>query len=337
MRDARGMPRSILLTGSDITEARRLESQLLRSQRLESIGALASGVAHDLNNVLSPVMMATELLRPLAVTPEDRDVLRLMGDSARRGADVLRQLLLFGRGVEAPSERIDVSHVVKEILRMMRETFPRHLEIAGDVPRELWPIRGHATQIYQVLLNLCVNARDALPVAGRIELQVANRELGPEAARENVEVHPGRYVELRVTDTGSGIPPEIVDRIFDPFFTTKELGQGSGLGLSTVLGIVRNHGGFVTVQSQVGSGTAFRSSFPPSTPAKQPRPRPCRQGPRAGRGRPCSSSTTRPASASSSGAPLRMRTTACSWLPRARGPSNSSAPAAPNSAPSCST
>jgi PAS domain S-box-containing protein len=272
MRDEADAPRSILLTATDLTEAKRLEVLLQRAQRLESIGSLASGVAHDLNNVLSPIMMSVELLRPLAVTPQDREVLRLMSDSVRRGADVVRQLLLFGRGSDTPGSVVDVSKVVKEILRMVRETFPRNLEISGQSPADLWSVRGHATQIYQVLLNLCVNARDAMPGGGRLTLEVGNRELHEDFVRRYPEARVGRFVELAVLDSGTGIEPGIVDRIFDPFFSTKEQGKGTGLGLSTALGIVRNHNGFITVDSQLGRGSAFRVFIPAAKaePAGEP-------------------------------------------------------------------
>jgi PAS domain S-box-containing protein len=257
MRGPSGLPRSILITTSDITEAKRMENQILRTQRLESVGALAVGVAHDLNNVLSPILMSVELIRSLALTSQDREVVRLMSDSARRGADVVRQLLIFGRGSEAPQEVMQVVPVVKEIVRMMRETFPRNLTIEGPTTRSLWPIRGHATQIYQVLLNLCVNARDAMPQGGRLTVMAENLQLDEAAARIHPGARAGAYVRLTVADTGVGVPPEIVDRIFDPFFTTKPQGHGTGLGLSTVVGIAKSHSGFVTVTSRVGEGSQF--------------------------------------------------------------------------------
>ncbi len=264
LRDQTGTPTSILLTASDLTESKQLDAKFLRAQRLESVGALASGVAHDLNNVLSPIMMSVELLRPLAVTEPDREVLRLMSDSARRGADVVRQLLLFGRGADAPSETMDLAKVLKEIVRMVRETFPRNIAIASQCPRDLWAVRGHATEIYQVLLNFCVNARDAMPQGGELSIDAANQHVDGALARQNPGAHAGRYVVLRVADTGVGIPADIIDRIFDPFFTTKELGKGTGLGLSTVVGIAKSHGGFVTVSSCEGRGTEFRVYLPVS-------------------------------------------------------------------------
>ncbi len=262
MCDPHGAPHAILLTASDITEEKRLEDLFLRAQRLESVGELASGVAHDLNNVLSPIMMSVELLRPLAVTSDDREVLRLLGDSARRGADVVRQLLLFGRGGDVPSDSMDVGHVLSEILRMMRETFPRSLTISGQVPRDLWPIRGYSTQIYQVLLNFAVNARDAMPAGGQLTISARNLHLDEDFARHNPGVKPGRHIELAVIDSGVGIPDEILARIFDPFFSTKEQGKGSGLGLSTAIGIVKSLGGIITVSSRLGVGSEFRVYFP---------------------------------------------------------------------------
>lgn len=264
LRDPAGVPTSILLTASDVTEAKQLQAQFLRAQRLESVGALASGVAHDLNNVLSPIMMSVELLRPLAVTEPDREVLRLMSDSVRRGADVVRQLLLFGRGADTPSDTMEVAKVMKEIVRMIRETFPRSLTITSQTPRDLWVIRGHPTEIYQVMLNFCVNARDAMPHGGTLALDAFNVHFDEDSARKNPGARPGRYVVVRVSDTGTGIPPEVIDRIFDPFFTTKEQGKGTGLGLSTVVGIAKSHGGFVTVTSRVGEGAEFRIYLPAS-------------------------------------------------------------------------
>ncbi|MBI5688807.1 MAG: PAS domain S-box protein [Verrucomicrobia bacterium] len=283
MRDQGGQPRGILLTATDITEAKRMESILQRTQRLDSVGALASGVAHDLNNVLSPIMMSVELLRPLAVTPSDREVLRLLSDSARRGADVVRQLLLFSRGSDAPSGTLDVAALLKEILRMIRETFPRNLELSGQVPRDLRPVIGHATQVYQILLNLSVNACDAMPDGGKLTIEARNVELDEAFARANPDARVGRFVEIRVADTGCGIPAEIIDRIFDPFFTTKELGKGSGLGLSTVVGILKSHRGFVTVQSEVGDGTEFRVFLPVASSG--PNQAPAETGAATARGR----------------------------------------------------
>lgn len=262
LRQADGSPKSVLLTGNDITEVRRIESQLQRAQRLESVGALASGVAHDLNNVLAPILMGLELLRPLAVSSSDRDVVQMMGDSARRGAEVVRQLLLFSRGAEATEGEIDVARVVKEVVRLMQETFPRSLTIDHDLPGGLWPVRGNATHLYQVLLNLCVNARDAMPAGGRLALRVCNRFVDEARAVLHPGAQPGGHVEIAVIDTGTGIPDSVLDRIFDPFFTTKEQGKGTGLGLSTVLGIVKGFGGFVEVSSQVGVGSTFQVFLP---------------------------------------------------------------------------
>eukprot|EP01035_Chromulina_nebulosa_P069391 gene69391-biopygen30505 len=190
-------------------------------------------------------MMSLELLRPLAVTEPDREVLRLMSDSARRGADVVRQLLLFGRGADAPSEKMELGKVVKEILRMVRETFPRNITITSQCPRDLWPIRGHATELYQVLLNLCVNARDAMPAGGKITLETSNAWIDQHYAERHPDVAPGQYVLLSVSDTGGGMSAEHLARVFEPFFTTKGVGKGTGLGLSMVYGFLKQSQGHV--------------------------------------------------------------------------------------------
>lgn len=262
VRDAAGDPRSIMVVNTDVTEAKEVETQFLRAQRLDSLGKLASGVAHDLNNVLSPILMSVELLRPLAVERKDREMLQLLSDSVKRGAGVVRQLLLFGRGNDEPRTNVALADVLAELSHMVRRTFPKNIAIATEATENLHDVLADPTQIHQVLLNLCVNARDAMPVGGILDVSAENVQLDALFVQTQPGAKVGPYVLLKVTDTGFGIPPEVLDKVFDPFFTTKPVRRGTGLGLSTVLGIVRSHGGFVTVHSRVGAGTEFAVYLP---------------------------------------------------------------------------
>jgi PAS domain S-box-containing protein len=248
----------------DVTEKKKMESQLLRTQRLESVGRLASGIAHDLNNILAPMLMAPPLLREEIQDPELRNLLDLIEANAQRGSDIIKQLLTFGRGVESERMLVQLRTLVLEMADIIRETFPRNLTTQRELPLEIWPVMGDATQLHQVLMNLCVNARDAMPSGGTLILKLVNQEFDESLARMTPGARPGRYVCLSVTDSGQGIAPEHLDKIYDPFFTTKETGKGTGLGLSTVLGIVRSHGGFIQVHSQPGRGTEFKVCLPAS-------------------------------------------------------------------------
>lgn len=262
LRDAQGQPKSILTIDTDITERKKLEQQFLRAQRMESIGTLAGGIAHDLNNLLAPIMMGVGLLKQYDPTPQSLPVLDTMERSAKRGADLVKQVLSFARGVEGTRVALQLRHIIQDILSIAGNTFPKNITVETDLAQDLWLVLGDATQLNQVLLNLCVNARDAMPNGGRLELVANNVELDEQYAVMNRSVAPGRYVAVKVTDSGIGIPKEIIDRIFEPFFTTKELGNGTGLGLSTVLGIVRSHGGFVNVYSEPGKGSTFTVYLP---------------------------------------------------------------------------
>ncbi|MBI5768978.1 MAG: PAS domain S-box protein [Verrucomicrobia bacterium] len=255
----------------DITERRSLEEQLRRSQRLEAIGALSSGIAHDLNNILAPMLMAPALLRESLPAESDRNILVLIEQSARRGADIVKQLLTFSRGSGGERVPIQVRHLLKDMRAIVMETFPREITPVFDVASNVLLVLGDATQLHQVLLNLCVNARDAMPGGGTLTLTVRNTMIDAEQARRHPPVAVGPFVVISVQDTGHGIPSTILERIFDPFFTTKEPGKGTGLGLSTVIGIVRSHGGFVEVESEVGRGATFRV-FLPAAPTELPVP-----------------------------------------------------------------
>jgi two-component system, cell cycle sensor histidine kinase and response regulator CckA len=247
----------------DITEKRRGEAQLLRAQRLESVGTLAGGLAHDLNNILAPIMVSVRLLeRKLANDPEGLECVAMLEQLAGRGANIVRQVLSFARGVEGDRVPTPIRHIVHEVVEILRETLPRSITVRETSPRDLWSVRADVTQIHQVLMNLAVNARDAMPAGGTLEITADNVTLDTHFAQMHPEAHPGRYVSISVTDTGSGIAPEHIDRIFDPFFTTKPQGQGTGLGLSTTLGIVRAHEGFINVYSEPGRGSRFTVYLP---------------------------------------------------------------------------
>ena len=263
LRDATGKGTRMVGGMTDLTERKKLESQYLRAQRLESIGTLAGGIAHDLNNVLSPIMMAIDLLKLDATgDPRRLETLEIIRASARRGADLVRQVLTFARGLEGQRIAVDLHHLVADLEGIISETFPRKIAIVTEIPTNLWPIVGDATQIHQVLLNLAVNARDAMPDGGTLTFAADNLEIDAQYAGTSQEVRPGSYVVIAVTDTGVGMTPEVRDRIFEPFFTTKAVGKGTGLGLSTVHSIVKSHGGYVTVDSEVRHGTTFKVLLP---------------------------------------------------------------------------
>ena len=252
-------------TVKDITEKRKLESQLLRSQRMESIGTLASGIAHDINNVLTPIMLSQELLQERLTDEECRRLLNIIERNTQRGANLMKQVQSFAKGVEGERNVLQVVPIISEIREIVEETFSRSIEIRINIPKDLWTISGDATQLYQVIMNLCVNARDAMLDSGILSISAENLLIDEDYARMNSEAKIGPYIVITVSDTGTGISPEVMDRIFEPFFTTKEHGKGTGLGLSISHGIVKSHGGFITVYSEIGKGTAFKVYLPAIT------------------------------------------------------------------------
>ncbi len=260
--DPEGNPLGAAAFVHDITEQRQVDRQLQRSQRLESIGTLAGGIAHDLNNVLVPVLMGVQTLREMSQEPDGHKILETVEASTRRGIGVVKQILSFARGSGGERVEMRLEGLVDEHVAMIRETFPVSISIESEIAETLLPVRGDATQLHQVLMNLCLNARDAMPAGGKLILSVRNHVVAEGDPLIEGGVRPGAYVELAVADTGEGISREHIDRVFDPFFTTKELGKGTGLGLSTAVGIVRDHGGFWQVESEAGLGSVFRFFIP---------------------------------------------------------------------------
>lgn len=262
VRDEKGTPTSILVINTDVTEPKRMEAQFLRAQRMESIGTLAGGIAHDLNNVLSPIVMAIDMLQLKATDETTRKWLEVLRANAERGASMVQQVLSFARGVQGERVALQPKHLIKEIVKILRETLPKSIEIAFHMPDNLWMISADATQMHQVLMNLCVNARDAMPEGGLISIKAENILLDENYARMHIEAKPGRFLAITVSDTGPGMSPEIQSRIFEPFFTTKEMSKGTGLGLSTALTIVKSHGGFINVYSELHKGSQFSIYLP---------------------------------------------------------------------------
>lgn len=266
VRDKRGLPKSILIVNTDITEKKVLEAQFLRAQRMESLGTLAGGIAHDLNNVLAPILMSIQILKGRTADEKMLRILSTLETSAMRGGEMVKQILVFARGMGGEQTVIDPRHLVLDVQSILKETIGKKIQVEAEVEENLWKFVGDVTQLHQVLMNLCINARDAMPNGGVLTLGGDNTHIDENFARMLPEVSPGSYVMLTVTDTGVGMPRSIIEKIFDPFFTTKDIGKGTGLGLSTVHAIVKSHGGFINVFSEVGRGTTFKVYFPALAP-----------------------------------------------------------------------
>ncbi len=250
---------------TDITEKKKLEQQFYHAQRLESLGTLASGISHDFNNILTPILGITQLLTLKFPNLDDKTkrLLTILANSARRGADLVKQILLFSRVTEGKYVILQLGYILLELIDIAKQTFPKSIVISTDIStKKLWTILADATQMHQVFMNLMINARDAMPDGGTLTISAQNCQLHGHEALINLEAKVGCYVMVTLVDQGIGIAPELLNKIFDPFFTTKEVGKGTGLGLSTVIGIVKNHGGFVKVYSELGKGSEFKIFLP---------------------------------------------------------------------------
>ncbi|MEC4813681.1 MAG: PAS domain S-box protein [Scytonema sp. PMC 1069.18] len=271
VRDEHSQPKSILIVDTDITQKKQLEKQFLRAQRMESIGTLASGIAHDLNNVLSPILMSVQMLKNKCQDDRTQKILTIVENNAIRGASLVKQVLSFGRGIEGDRTILEVKHLISEMKQIVEQTFPKSIVVETEIQPNLLTVCGDSTQLHQVLMNLCLNARDAMTQGGTLKISAKNVFIDENYAKMHLDARVGCFIVLTISDTGIGIPNELVDRIFEPFFTTKEFGQGTGLGLSTVMGIIKGHGGFITVFSRVNQGTEFKVYIPAvNTEVKQP-------------------------------------------------------------------
>ncbi|NUQ80235.1 MAG: response regulator [Bacteroidetes bacterium] len=244
----------------NITEKKKLEAQFLRTQRMESIGTLAGGIAHDLNNVFAPLMLSVDLLRTRVTDEKSVKIIGTIEESLRRGADMIRQVLAFARGVEGNHRVLDPKRIIQDVLKIAEDTFPKQIRLQSEIAGDLPMVRGDETQLHQVILNICVNARDVMPVGGTLRIQARTLHLTNPPIDSVMKV--GEFVVISISDTGAGIPASIIDKIFEPFFTTKDVGKGTGLGLSTALSIMRSHGGHINVYSIEGRGTTFTVYVP---------------------------------------------------------------------------
>ena len=262
LRDRTGQISYWVAVQRDVTERNELQAQLLRAQRLEGIGLLASGIAHDLNNVLAPVMIGCDVLRGHVTDKDALSFLDLLGASARRGAALVKQILSFARGINSTNALVEPRHLIHELATMAQSTFPKTIRIIEEAPADIGAIEADATQLHQVLLNLCVNARDAITGEGTITLGARRFSLHEPRTLSRGTLSPGEYIVLEVSDTGSGMPSEVAAKIFDPFYSTKAPGKGTGLGLSTVAMIVENQRGAIDLLTEPGKGTVFSIYLP---------------------------------------------------------------------------
>jgi len=262
IRDTQGRPKSLLIINTDITERKQLEEQFLRTQRLESLGALVSGIAHDLNNTLTPILIGANILHGETLSQAGESVLGTMESSAKRGAEMVRQVLAFARGSNSDKTIIRIDQLVKEMGKIITDTFPKNIECQIHMDRNYSPVSGAPTQLHQILMNFCVNARDSMPDGGTLTLATQNVRLDAAEAVKIPGAKPGNYLCVSVADTGTGIPAGLKEKLFQPFFTTKAADKGTGLGLSTSLSIAKNHGGFITVESETGRGSEFKLFLP---------------------------------------------------------------------------
>src|SRR6266446_6348077 len=266
VRDSSGKPESVLSISTDITAQKKLEEQFLRVQRMESIGALAGGIAHDLNNIFAPILMTSQMLAEQLPEADRKKMLAILTGSAQRGAEMVGRILRFARGTGGLKTQLQIDAIVSEVARLLQSVLPRSIRIEIKIEAGLPTILGNSTQLHQILMNLCVNARDAMPGGGNLLLSVQPTILEKYTTPWELQPVSGHFITISVSDTGHGMSPEVLERIFEPFFTTKSPEKGTGLGLATVRGIVRNHGGFLEVFTQAERGTTFRVHLPAAKP-----------------------------------------------------------------------
>ena len=267
VRDHQGNPQSILIVNNGITERKMLQAQFCRTQRLESIDTLASGIAHEINNILTPILAIAQLL-PYKITDisqKNQQLLKIIETNSRRAANLLKQTLVFSQGIDGKHKLLSPKYLLAEIQQIIQKTFPKTIEFQADISPDIWFIRGDSTQLHQVLMSLCLNARDAIINQGKLTISVKNILIDRTYISINPDAQAGAYVLITVADTGSGIPPEVLLKIFEPFFTTKQIGKGTGLGLSIAVGIIKSHGGFIEASSELGKGSEFQLFLPAVT------------------------------------------------------------------------
>jgi two-component system cell cycle sensor histidine kinase/response regulator CckA len=263
VQSAADKSRTMLIIDTDITERKKLEEQFRHSQRLESIGVLAGGIAHEINNIFTPILVSARYIQNKLTDNTSKLMVETIRTSVQRGAEIVKQILIFSRVEEGKLTKINIIELINEVKKIIKQTFPRNIQIELKVPKSTWEINGNLTQLHQVLLNICLNARDAMNIGGTLTIEAKN--VVPDQAISKLNsLNTGRYVEITISDTGTGIPENISDKIFDPFFTTKEPGKGTGLGLATSLSIIKKHDGQLNVSSIPGKGTVFTIYLPES-------------------------------------------------------------------------
>jgi len=271
LRGAGGRPESILVLCEDAEEARLLGEERLRAQRQECIGTLAGGIAHDLNNILQPISIALDLFRVRLPDRDSQELFEAVDSNLRRATELVRQILTFTSGVRAERSLAEAPALLGEVSNFVRQAFPKTIRFEAVSGASVSPFACDPTQIEQVLLNLCVNARDAMPDGGRLRIEASDFEVDGNYAQRHPQAKPGNYVRISVSDTGMGIPRRLRKKIFEPFFTTKGPEKGTGLGLATVIGIIRSHGGFLTLETEEGCGSSFHVFLPAARPGAKPR------------------------------------------------------------------